>query len=221
KKLGYTPSIITVIERNDRLEEMINLVNNRYVDSVSKDALFEDAVSGILQHLDPHTIYIPAREMQKVREKLEGNFQGIGIEFYMLRDTALVTKVVRNSPAEEAGLQVGDKLILADSVRIAGAGLDESRLITLMQGEGRAGVHVAVLRPEAQALTEVTIRKGTVPIRSVDIAYMLDRETGYIRINRFSATTYREFVESMESLLSQGMTALILDLRMNPGGYLD
>lgn len=200
---------------------MINLINNRYVDTVSKDALFDDAVSGILQHLDPHTVYIPAREMQKVREKLEGNFQGIGIEFYVLRDTALVTKVIKNGPAEEAGLRVGDKLILADSLPIAGVGMEERQLIAHMQRPGKAGVKVAVLRPATTGLTFLTIRKGTVPLKSVDIAYMLDKQTGYIRINRFSATTYREFSEGMEKLLSEGMTALVLDLRMNPGGYLD
>jgi carboxyl-terminal processing protease len=221
KYLGNKRSIATVINRNDRLEEIIDIIGAKYVDSVSADSLYEDAVSGILKHLDPHTVYIPAREMASVTEDMEGNFKGIGVEFYVLRDTIMVTSVIKNGPSADAGVQTGDKIIKVNDSTVAGRGISNESIISMLRGIEGSGVKLSLIRPSENRMLDVTVKRGIIPIYSVDASYMIDSITGYIRINRFSATTYREFMSAMDTLIPKGMKQMILDLRQNPGGYLD
>lgn len=213
--------ITTIIERNDRLEEIIDIIDARYVDSVSKDSLYEDAISGILKHLDPHTSYIPVRDMAGVTEDLEGNFKGIGIEFFILKDTLMVTSVLSNGPAYDAGVKTGDKIVKVNDSTVAGRNINSESIISMLRGIEGSTVRLDLLRSSENKQIEVNVKRGIIPLYSVDASYMIDKETGYIRINRFSATTYREFMNALKKLLKNGMKEMILDLRQNPGGYLD
>ncbi|WP_118975470.1 S41 family peptidase [Taibaiella koreensis] len=219
KYLSNKRPISNAIERNDRLEEIIDIVNAKYVDSVNADSLYEDAVTGILKHLDPHTVYIPARDMASVTEDLEGNFKGIGVEFYILKDTLMITSVLKNGPSADAGIQTGDKILKVNDSSVIG--ITSESIISKLRGLEGSAVKLSLLRPSENRVLETQVKRGVIPIFSVDASYMIDMVTGYIRINRFSATTYREFMKALNALLGQGMKQLVLDLRQNPGGYLD
>lgn len=213
--------IQTVIERNDRLEQIIDLINEKYVDSVNTDLLYEDAVNGILSHLDPHTVYITPEEMLSVTEDLEGSFFGIGVEFSIVRDTIQVTSIIEGGPAQRAGVDIGDKLIKVGDSIVAGTGISSERIIKMLRGKQHSKVLVT-LQPAANTKQKkVIIERDAIPLYSVEASLMLDPQTAYIRINRFSATTYEEFQKALEELKAKGAQALILDLRQNPGGYLD
>lgn len=213
--------ITTVIERNDRVEEIINLVNERFVDSIDKNTLYTDAINGVLKHLDPHTTYIPAKEMKVTNERLEGNFKGIGVEFLSINDSIVITGIIKNSPSEDAGLKVGDKILKIDTTQISGKKWEISELAKIVRGPEDSKLDLTILRREKSNPMIITVKRGLVPLYSIDATYMLDDQTGYIKIERFSATTYREFMKSMNLLLEKGMKRLVLDLRNNPGGYLD
>lgn len=221
KYLFNKRSIINTADRNDRLEEIIDVINAKYVDTVSTDSLYEDAISGILKHLDPHTVYIPARELASVTESLEGNFQGIGVEFHILNDTLMVTSVLKNGPSADAGVLPGDKIIKINDSTVAGININSDDIISKLRGLEGSDVNIKLLRTSEHKYLDVNVKRGTIPIFSLDAAYMIDAETGYIRINRFSATTYREFMKALNALNKAGMKKMILDLRDNPGGYLD
>lgn len=219
KYLANKRPISNAVERNDRLEEIIDIIGAKYVDSVSADSLYEDAVSGILKHLDPHTVYIPARDLASVTEDLEGNFKGIGVEFYILKDTLMITSVVKNGPSADAGIKTGDKILKVNDSSVIG--ITSESIISKLRGIEGSDVKLSLLRPSENRFLDVRVKRGVIPLFSVEASYMIDTETGYIRINRFSATTYREFMKALNTLLGQGMKQLILDLRQNPGGYLD
>lgn len=213
--------IESVVERSDRLEQMIDLIREKYVDSVNSNDLYSDAVKGILSHLDPHTVYIPAHELADVNEDLAGTFFGIGVEFTIVRDSIEVTYVVENGPSDKAGVQVGDKLVRVNDTLVAGNGITSDRIIEMLRGQQKSAVKVVVQRLDESGLRNLEIRRDEVPIVSVDVALMLDSSTGYIKINRFAANTYSEFADALKRLKKQGIKNLLLDLRGNPGGYLD
>ena len=221
KYIGAKRPITTVIERNDRLEELINLINDRYVDTVNTDSLYQDAITGILRHLDPHTVYVPAFEAAALNAALNGEFKGIGIEALNIQDTFRISRVWPNSPADEAGLKTGDGLIRVDSTPVVNQGMSIDQLKKLFAPKDRPTTTLTIIRPTDTALKYLTVKKGIVPIYSISAQYMVDAHTGYIRIARFSAITYREFKKALRKLQSSGMTQLILDLRGNPGGYVD
>ncbi len=209
------------VERTDRLEQLIDIISTNYVDSIQRGSLYSDAVKGILSKLDPHTTYIPAEEVASVNEDLEGSFFGIGVEFAIIRDTIEVTSVVEGGPAEQAGIQLGDKLIKVNDTLVAGNGISSDRIVKMLRGAQSSAVRTLVKSLALTGTHEVRIIRNEVPIVSVDAALMLDARTGYIKINRFSATTYSEFAKALKSVKKSGAVALIIDLRDNPGGYLD
>ncbi len=213
--------IQTVIERNDRLEQIIDLVNEKYVDSVNINNLYRDAVNGILSHLDPHTVYIQPEELQSINEDLEGSFFGIGVEFSIIRDTIQVTQVIENGPAQRAGVDIGDKLIKVEDSVVAGTGINSDRIIKMLRGKQHSKVLVTLMPSDTDRVKKVVIERNAIPLYSVEASIMLDTSTGYIKINRFSATTYDEFSKALKTLMKEGMKNLILDLRQNPGGYLE
>ena len=211
----------TAIERNDRLEEIIDLINEKYVDTVNSNLLYKDAISGILNPLDPHTVYIPAEELQGVNDDLEGGFSGIGVEFSIIRDTIRVTSVIENGPAGRAGVEIGDQLIKVGDSLVAGTAINSSRIVHLLKGKQHSNVYVTLKQVANGLPKQVSITRDVIPIYSVDAGLMLDSVTGFIKVNRFSATTYEEFTNALKKLVSVGAKQLILDLRDNPGGYLD
>lgn len=213
--------IKNVVERSDRLEQLIDLISTHYVDSLDAASLYGNAVTGILSNLDPHTVYIPADEVAGVNEELEGSFYGIGVEFAILRDTIEVTSVIDGGPAEKAGIQLGDRFIKVNDTLVAGNGITSDGIRKMLRGAKQTAVNVAVKSIGAPGLHQVKIVRNEVPIASVDASIMIDAHTGYIKISRFSATTYDEFAKALKAVKKSGAKALIIDLRDNPGGYLD
>ena len=213
--------ISTVMRHNDRLEAIINLINEKYVDTINSNDLYRDAVSGILKPLDPHTVYIPTEELQGVNDDLDGGFSGIGVEFAIIRDTIEVTSVVENGPSAHAGINIGDQVIKVGDSLVAGTNINSVRIMHLLRGKQNSVVNVTVKSIDNSFLRQVPITRGIIPIYSVDASIMLDEATGYIKINRFSATTYDEFKKALEQLKQKGAKQLVIDVRDNPGGYLD
>jgi len=208
--------------RNKRkLDEVIDLIKDKYVDTISNNVLYKDAFSGILRSLDPHTVYIPADELQEVNDDLDGGFSGIGVEFAIVRDTIGVTNVIENGPSAHAGVEIGDQLIKVGDSLVAGINITADRIIHLLKGKQRSDVYVTVKRQSNGILKKFPITRDIIPTYSVEASIMLDKETGFIKINRFSATTIDEFNAALKRLIAQGAKQLILDLRDNPGGYLD
>lgn len=213
--------IATIIQRNDRVEQIIDLINARYVDSVSANNLYQDAVEGIIRNLDPHTVYIPADRLQTVNEELEGSFFGIGVEFSIVQDTIQITSVIESGPAEAAGIQIGDKLIKVGDSVVAGTGITSARIIKMLKGKQFSKVFLTMMEPLSTRERIVTLKRDAIPKYSIEAGVMLDEVTGIIKITRFSATTYEEFVKHLAKLKKQGMQQLIVDLRQNAGGYME
>jgi len=200
------------------VQEVIDLVNRKYVDHVSMDSLSDDAVQGMLAHLDPHSVFIPAVDLSEVNEDLQGNFEGIGIEFQIFDDTVNVMNVLAGGPSDKSGLLVGDKLLKVGDSVVAGNHITTDRIRKLLRGPGASKVAITLLRGKESK--NVIIARGTIPLPAVDVAYMIDKTTGYIRINKFSETTHAEFARAVQQLEPQGLQRLILDLRGNGGGIL-
>ena len=210
-----------VMDRNDRLDRIIDLIQERYVDSVNVNGLYSDAVAGIISHLDPHTSYIPEAEVEEVNDELQGSFFGIGVEFNILRDTLHIVDVVEDGPAQRAGIETGDRIIQVNDSLVAGVGITSERIVSMLRGEKFSQASLSLL-PAGNAKTKkVLVKRDAVPIVSVEAYLMLDAVTGYLKINRFSATTHREFVQSVQKLQAAGMKQLVIDLRQNPGGFLE
>jgi carboxyl-terminal processing protease len=200
------------------VQEVMDLVNLKYVDRVPMDSLGDDAIQGMLTRLDPHSIFIPATDLTEVNEDLQGNFEGIGIEFQVFDDTVNVVNVLAGGPSDKVGLQVGDKFIKVDDSVVAGNGITTDRIKNLLRGPGASKVTVTLLRDGERK--QFAISRGMIPLPSVDVSYMINKETGYIRINKFSETTHAEFAQAIMKLQEQGLQKLILDLRGNGGGIL-
>ena len=201
-----------------KLEDVLNLLDDKYVDAIDRDQVFEETIAEMLHKLDPHSNYIPAREMAQMSESIEGNFSGIGVRFFKLRDTINVTHVISNTPSERAGLKDGDQIVQIEKINAAGVRLSTDSIMLLLKGKSGTAVNVTVNREGD--LIPFKIIRGRVPITSVNAAYMVDEETGYIKIDQFSVPTSYEFRQEAISLLNQGMKSLILDLRNNGGGVL-
>lgn len=214
-------NITTIIERNDRLEQIIDLIREKYVDTVNTNNLYDDAVAGILSHLDPHTVYIPPNEVSSVNEDLDGSFSGIGVEFSIEEDTIQVTNVIEGGPSEKVGIEPGDQIIRVGDSIIAGVKITTDRIIHMLRGKEHSKVVVTMRSPQDGKLRNIIIERGTVPLYSIEANLMLKANTGYIKINRFSATTAEEFKRALLDLITKGATQMIIDLRQNPGGYLD
>ncbi|GAA4303669.1 S41 family peptidase [Compostibacter hankyongensis] len=218
-KQGYKASYFFSSGQRNTVQEILNLIRVKYVDSLHDKDLNADAIAGILRHLDPHSLYIAPSRLSSVNEDLEGNFQGIGIEFNIFSDTVNVISVISGGPSQEAGLQTGDKIVRVGDSLVAGNGITADRIRELLRGPKGSAVKVTLLR-DGQLLP-VEIHRGIIPLHSIDAGYMATPDVGYIRINRFAANTYREFMDTMLVLQQKGLKKLIIDLRQNPGGYLD
>ncbi len=197
----------------------MDLINLRYVDSVHPDSLSDDAVMAMLGHLDPHSIYIPANRLAEVNEDLQGISEGIGVEYFILSDTVYASNVLANGPSDKAGIKTGDRFLKVGDSIVTGKDINGDKIRKLLRGPSGSKVTITLLRDGKQLTATVT--RGTIPLYSVDAAYMLDSTTGYIHVNKFSGTTYEEFMAAMEDLQQKGLKKLMLDLRDNGGGVLD
>ena len=215
-----SPSNNTNALENNKFNLILQQLDELYVDSLAKEELVEKAVENLLTELDPHSSYIPAKDLEAVNEPMEGSFDGIGVEFNLKDDTILVVAPISGGPSQKVGIQAGDKIISVDGEVIAGTNLTNQKVFDLLRGERGTKVTLEILRIGEKELIVFDITRGKIPIHSVDVAYMVDHELGYIKVNRFSATTFEEFKVASEQLLNKGMQKLLLDLRNNPGGYL-
>jgi len=204
----------------EKVDEIINLINRNYVDEINADTLSHLEIDSLLHKLDPHSIYLPPLKASEQSDMLEGNFEGIGIEYYILKDTLLVTKVIKDGPASLAGLKLGDKILKVDSVFVSGRKLTRDNMIGRIKGKRGTSVRLTVLHSGADHPVSLAIKRGRVIVSSIDAAYMINGESGYIRISEFGASTDKDFVEAVRHLKAAGMKKLILDLRDNGGGYL-
>nr|WP_295873597.1 S41 family peptidase [uncultured Chitinophaga sp.] len=201
------------------LQEVMDLIKTKYVDTLDADKVQQEAIEGLLSHLDPHSIYIPPSALQAVNEDMEGNFQGIGVEFNITADTVNVISVLSGGPSEAAGVQTGDKILKVNDSLVAGNGITPDKIRKLLRGPAGSLVNTTLLRQQKQI--QVPIKRGVIPIYSLDASYMAAPGIGYIKINKFSATTFDEFLKAMRKLQQQGMEKLIIDVRQNPGGFMD
>ncbi len=209
-----------MLSGKSKFNEVLNLIDQAYVDTVNMDELEEKTLNELLSNLDPHSVYIPAKDLQQANEQLEGNFEGIGVEFNILNDTIMVVSAINGGPSQELGIQAGDRIIAVDTLNVAGVGIKNEQVFKLLRGEKNSKVKVTIFRPDTHKKIPFTITRNTIPIHSVDVNMMLDDETGYIKISRFAANTHEEFTKALNQLKLQGLQNLVLDLRDNPGGYL-
>ncbi|MFZ0281751.1 MAG: S41 family peptidase [Bacteroidales bacterium] len=207
--------------RNDKINSILNIIESDYVDSVNRGALVEAAIPAILKKLDPHSVYIPAKDLIRANEPLQGNFDGIGISFNLLTDTILVISTIPGGPSEKLGLLAGDKIIYVNDSLVAGQQLSDEKVMGMLKGPRGTLVKIKVMRKGSKDLIPFEITRNKIPINSVDVSYMINNHTGFIRINNFAMTTFDDFLKSLRELKSKGMTGLILDLRQNSGGVME
>lgn len=203
-----------------KFDDVMELVSNRYVDTINEDKLIEDAVRGMMKDLDPHSEYYTAKEYQKMNEPLKGNFEGIGIQFNIIKDTITVVSPISGGPSEKLGIRSGDKIVKIEGENVAGIEITNRDVVNQLRGDKGTEVTVTIFRKSGKKTFDVTIVRDEIPIFSVDASYMLTPEIGYVKINRFAETTMDEFDEALTELNQHKFKHLVLDLRGNSGGYL-
>jgi carboxyl-terminal processing protease len=207
--------------KNDKINNVLNIIESDYVDTVNRNELVETVIPAILKKLDPHSLYIPAKNFTRANESLLGNFEGIGISFNMLTDTILVISTIPGGPSEKLGLLAGDKILYVNDSLVAGKGINDEKIVEMLKGPRGTVVNVKILRKGYRELLSFDIKRDKIPIYSMDIAYMINNNTGFIRINNFAETTFDEFMNGLRELKGRGMTKLIIDLRGNSGGVME
>lgn len=205
----------------EKIQEAIWYIEQNYVDTVNTQHIVDAAIKGMLESLDPHSFYINSKDMAAMEEQMKGSFQGIGIEFNILEDTIYVVAPLSGGPSEKAGILAGDRIISVDGENVAGTGIANSDVMKLLRGEKGSEVVVGILRHGNSSVVDYKLERDDIPIFSIDYAYMIRPETGYIKVSRFASTTHKEFVKALKDLKKQGMKKLVLDLRGNPGGFME
>ena len=212
--------LFTSNSKKDKLNRLIDYIDYEYVDDINTDSIVDVTVNSILDNLDPHSTYIPKKDLQAVTENMKGDFVGIGVSFYTYRDTVTVIRALEGGPSVKAGIKGGDRIISANGEPIYGKNWSNEAVVNRLKGEKGSKVKLQVYRPGESKLLDFKIKRSDVPIKSVEAAYMLNDNLGYIKVNRFAESTYKEFRKSLEQLTDSGAEKLVLDLRDNPGGFL-
>lgn len=207
--------------KGNKISSALQYIINEYVDTVSLSNLNESVMPALVDKLDPHSIYIPAKEFQRYSEPLVGNFSGIGVSFNKTDDTVAIINTIPNGPSELVGVMAGDRIIMVDDSVVAGVNMSSDDIVRMLKGPKKTVVQVTIYRRGEPEPINFEITRDDIPIYSVDVAYMVDSVTGYIKISQFAQTTYREFMEAVERLKSQGVEKMILDLRSNGGGIME
>lgn len=202
-----------------KLNRLIDFIDNEYVDDVNTDSIVDITVNSLLAKLDPHSVYIPKNELAGATENMKGDFVGIGVNFYFYKDSLSVIKPMPGGPSEKAGILAGDRILYANGRKIFGKEITTDTLVNLLKGEVNSKVELKVHRRGQDQLISFTLTRDHIPIKSMEAAYMLTPDLGYIKITRFAETTFDEFSEALDQLINQNARALVLDLRGNPGGY--
>ncbi|GGW58660.1 carboxyl-terminal processing protease [Winogradskyella epiphytica] len=222
-KLNFTDTsdkLFTTNSKKDKLNRLIDYIDYEYVEDVNTDSIVDVTVNGILDNLDPHSTYIPKEDLERVTENMKGGFVGIGINFYPYKDSIAVIKPTENGPSERAGILGGDRILLADGDTLYGRNVLVDDIGEKLRGDKNTSIRLTVYRKGEDDLLEFDVERQAIPIKSVDAAYMLTDDLGYIKINRFAESTFKEFKSALSELKDLGASKLALDLRDNPGGFL-
>ncbi len=211
----------SVHPRMNKITGIIDYISREYVDSINRAEMIENTIPEIMKQLDPHSMYIPAKDLAAVNEPLEGNFSGIGVLFNMQEDTVFIMNTILNGPSERAGILAGDRIIRVDDSLVAGVRMNSNDIVKMLKGKRGTKVIVTIARRGVDELLEFELIRDRIPIASVDIAYMITEDIGFIKISEFSKSTSNEFSRAVDTLTSKGMKKLILDLRGNGGGYMN
>ena len=206
---------------NNRIDNIVDYIERDYVDTIDRSELESDAIKSMLKKLDPHSSYISAKDFHDINDPLMGSFEGIGISFRIEKDTITVINTIPGGPSEKVGLMAGDRIVRVNDSLLVGSELTNTVAIKNLKGPKGTEVNIAIFRRGIPKLLDFVIVRDVIPTYSLDVAYMVDDKNGYIKLNKFSATTFEEFEEALDELISKGMENLILDLRGNPGGYLN
>jgi len=207
-------------QTGNKIDNLINYLNDNYVDTVNRDKLYQQAIEGMLQSLDPHSSYIPAEDFSGVNDPMMGGFEGIGVEFRIEKDTIVIVNTIPLGPSERVGIKGGDRIVKVDTQVVAGKKIKNPQVMKLLKGEKGTKVNISIYRRGTKRLIDFSIIRDHIPINSVDIAYMIEPGVGYIKLNKFAESTIEEFDQSLQKLIKSGMKKLILDLRGNPGGIM-
>ena len=205
----------------EKINQIIGIIESEYVDTLNLDQITEKTIYALLEQLDPHSAYIPPVDLQAVKEDMQGNFEGIGVEFNIVKDTIVVVTAISGGPSEAVGIRAGDRIVKIGNETVAGKNIKNEDVIKRLRGDKGTLVQISIKRAGSSKLLPFTIKRDQIPLYSLDAAFIIKSNVGYIKINRFSETTYDEFTAAMLKLRDEGMQKLILDLRGNPGGYLN
>lgn len=216
-----TDHSILISPKKDKLNMVIDYVDNEYVDEITREELVEMAIPKFLESLDPHTVYFSAEEARGLEEELEGNFEGIGIQFNIFKDTVLVVAVIEDGPSEKSGLQSGDRIIYVNDSLIAGINITNDLVMKKLKGQEGSIVTLKISRRGHKNLLTVRIKRGEIPLKSVDAFYKINDSIGYIKMTSFAKNTHTQFIDAIFTMKQSGMKTVILDLRNNAGGYLN
>lgn len=222
--LGSENEILMSAEKDsrsmNRLQRLLSYIENDYVEVINTDSLVGEVIEDLVNRLDPHSVYIPARQRQSIAENMQGNFYGIGVSFFMYKDSVTIIRVLEGGPSKAAGLLAGDRILIANEDTLFQKKYSSEKIMKILKGKAGTLVDLLIYRKLEDKTFQLEMKRGKVPLPSVESYYMIDQSVGYLKVNRFSKTTFKEFDLALEDLLSKGMENLILDLRNNPGGYL-
>ncbi|MCL7752600.1 S41 family peptidase [Polaribacter sp. Z022] len=219
---GNSSSILSLSSNSSqelKIKKLINFIEKDYVDAVNTESLLDGAINEMLGKLDPHSVYIPKENLQAVKENMQGNFVGIGVQFRMIKDSITVIQPIKGGPSIKAGIKAGDRILMADKDTLFGKNMFSNKVPNYLKGKPDTNVKLQIYRKSNDSLFSLDITRGKVNIKSVDLAYMVNDTVGYIKLDRFAANTYKEFKSSLNTLIDDGMTDLVLDLRGNGGGF--
>ena len=206
---------------DNKVDELLSLINSQYVDTVDVNELTEEVVADLISKLDPHSVYIPASDLETVNSELEGSFNGIGVQFNIQNDTITIVSVISGGPSEKVGLLAGDRIVQVNDSNFTGKKINNERVMKKLRGPAKSKVKLAVKRNGTKELLKYTVTRGEIPVNSVDIAYMIEPGVGFIKVSKFAATTYSEFLNGIADLRAKGAKKYIIDLRENSGGFMD
>ena len=220
---NFNEEYTSVFARNpkeEKIKKLLQFIEQDYVDTVNIDNLLDDVIEGIVGKLDPHSVYFPKEDLLANQENLQGNFEGIGVQFFMYKDSLVVTKVLKGGPSEKAGIKDGDRILMAGKDTLYQKNLASSDIVKILKGPAKTKVNLKIYRNETHQILKFPIERGKVAIKSIETSYMINKKLGYVKLERFAMTSYDEFKKSLFDLKKQGAKNIILDLRQNSGGFI-